>query len=158
MIQYRVSPHCSVILPDRKQILAGELLPDNHGLQPRTLKQHLANRYVYPVGSSVETERQEDVLPPGVDEPVPTPSKDTAHILTSGKNDPTIKISTKKKPTSKISPWVFDPAFLRGKSLDELNVMVQELDDTVAPLETPEEAVGFLSQDFQPHNSQKKGS
>ena len=47
------------------------------------------------------------------------------------------------------SKWSLNPADLEGKDLDELNVMVLERDETVDPFETVEEAVAWLSQDFE---------
>lgn len=46
-------------------------------------------------------------------------------------------------------PWRHNPDHLEGKSLDELNIMVQEQDEDIEPFETVEEAIFFLSQDYQ---------
>lgn len=46
-------------------------------------------------------------------------------------------------------PWRHNPDDLEGKSLDDLNIMVQELDESIEPFETEEEAIFFLSQDYQ---------
>lgn len=46
-------------------------------------------------------------------------------------------------------PWRHNPDDLEGKSLDDLNIMVQEIDEDVEPFETVEEAIFFLSQDYQ---------
>ena len=46
------------------------------------------------------------------------------------------------------SPWIFDPAELAGKPLDELNVIIKERDTAVEPFATVEEAIAFLSQNY----------
>ena len=46
------------------------------------------------------------------------------------------------------SPWIFDPAELAGKPLDELNIIIKERDAAVEPFATVEEAIAFLSQNF----------
>lgn len=48
------------------------------------------------------------------------------------------------RPTSS---WKLDPAQLQGKPLQELNLMVLEIDNSIAPFETVEEAIAQLSQD-----------
>lgn len=48
------------------------------------------------------------------------------------------------------SPWSEDPGALEGKSLDELNLLIIEKDPSSVPMETPEEARAWLSQDFKP--------
>lgn len=45
-------------------------------------------------------------------------------------------------------PWIFDPATLSGKPLDELNVIIKERDEAVEPFATVEEAIAFLSQNY----------
>lgn len=47
------------------------------------------------------------------------------------------------------SIWTVDPAVLEYLDLDILNILILEKDDRVAPFETKEEAIGWLSQDFQ---------
>lgn len=47
------------------------------------------------------------------------------------------------------SPWTLDPADLAGKDLDELNVIVLDIDQRVEPFDTVEEAIFWLSQDFE---------
>lgn len=47
------------------------------------------------------------------------------------------------------SKWTVDPADVEGWSLDQLNVRIKEIDERVEPFETVEEAVAWLSQDFE---------
>lgn len=47
------------------------------------------------------------------------------------------------------SIWNLDPAGLRGMSVEQLNVMVLERDAKVTPFETIEEAVWWLTQDYE---------
>lgn len=49
---------------------------------------------------------------------------------------------------SPVSKWIFDPATLEGKPLEELNVLIKENGPDVEPFETIEEALAWLSQDF----------
>lgn len=46
------------------------------------------------------------------------------------------------------TPWTYDPSTLSGKTVEELNVMIHETDDSVVPFETAEEAIAHLSQEF----------
>ncbi len=55
------------------------------------------------------------------------------------------KVNASGNPTSK---WIFDPATLTDKSVEELNVLIKENGPDVDPFDTVEEAVAFLSQDF----------
>ena len=48
------------------------------------------------------------------------------------------------------SIWVNDPAGIRGMDVDALNIMILERDDSVEPFDTAEEAIAWLSQDFEP--------
>lgn len=57
-----------------------------------------------------------------------------------------VKTTERKAPTT---PWTFDPIGLKGKSLDELNVMVAERQKDGPKFESVVEAVAFLTQDFQ---------
>ncbi len=47
------------------------------------------------------------------------------------------------------SIWILDPADLQDKNLDELNVMILERDDELDQFETVEEALAWLTQDFE---------
>lgn len=49
---------------------------------------------------------------------------------------------------SEVGPWIFNPAELQGKPLEELNVLIAARDDTVEPFGTVEEAIAYLSQNF----------
>jgi hypothetical protein len=44
--------------------------------------------------------------------------------------------------------WNFDPEALKDKSLEDLNLLIQEHDDNVAPQITVEAAIAKLSSDF----------
>lgn len=50
--------------------------------------------------------------------------------------------------TQSQSKWTIDPETLVGKSVEELNVMVAEIDSSVAPFNTVGEATYYLSRDF----------
>ena len=49
---------------------------------------------------------------------------------------------------SPVSKFIFDPATLEGKSVEELNVLLKECDPEIEPMDTAAEAVAFLTQDF----------
>lgn len=55
----------------------------------------------------------------------------------------------KPKSITPISPWILDPKTLEGKTLDQLNVMIKEIDPSEDLFEDAKEAISFLSQDFQ---------
>ncbi len=48
------------------------------------------------------------------------------------------------------SKYLLNPANLRGKSLQELNLLVKGKDVSVEPFETVEEAIAHLSADYEP--------
>lgn len=54
----------------------------------------------------------------------------------------------KKKGWIAPSAWIRDPAELEGLSLEELNIQILAVDDTIEPFETSEEAIAWLSQDY----------
>lgn len=56
---------------------------------------------------------------------------------------------SESKKTAPVSPWVFDPRTLAQKDLDSLNVMIAERDDNGPVCGSIDEAVRFLSKDFQ---------
>ena len=65
-------------------------------------------------------------------------------------SSPVAGLSESGNPVAVNSRWDLDPDGLRGMTLDQLNVMILERDDSVEPQETVEEAVEWLSQDFKP--------
>ena len=52
--------------------------------------------------------------------------------------------------TGRVSPsiWTMDPDGIRGMSLDQLNVLILERDDSVELFEDVDEAAAWLSKDF----------
>lgn len=46
------------------------------------------------------------------------------------------------------TPWTLDPASLKNKDLDVLNIMVRERDPKLGPFDTEEEAIAILSRDY----------
>ena len=53
--------------------------------------------------------------------------------------------------TGRVSPsiWILDPKPLHSLGVEELNVMVLERDSSIAPFDTAEEAVAWLSQHYE---------
>lgn len=49
-----------------------------------------------------------------------------------------------------VGKWALDPKALKGKTLDQLNVMVKERDAQLKPFEKTEDAIERLSSDFRP--------
>ncbi len=49
---------------------------------------------------------------------------------------------------SQVGPWIFNPADLVDKPLEELNVLIAERDPNVDAFTTVEEAIAYLSQNF----------
>lgn len=47
------------------------------------------------------------------------------------------------------SIWTVDPDGIRGMSIEQLNIMILERDDSIEPFETVEEAVAWLTQDYE---------
>lgn len=115
-------------------------------------------RYYVPVGCSVGKPAggiynsgldvpQEDIAEFGEDR--------VAHMLTLGRLAVREDKKTDQEPeregrTGPVTPgqWNRNPQDLEGRNLDQLNVMVMEIDDSVELFETIEEAVYFLSADY----------
>lgn len=53
------------------------------------------------------------------------------------------------KPVKVASKWALDPDALRGVELDQLNVMIIERDAEQQPFDSVEEAIAWLSQDYE---------
>ena len=69
-------------------------------------------------------------------------------------NEPVQEVESEPEPEEKEAPQVvskfaMDPDGIRGKSYEELMVMIAERTDEEVELETAEEAIEFLSQDFE---------
>lgn len=162
--QLRVRRGCSVLSPKDsfgmyRVFKAGELIPE--GLFPQaTIKEHLASGYCEPVnvGTPPEQDIPTDNVPGVQPAPIiPSGTRDTSpsapvELVTTAPGGVTSSVQIKKDPVPEVktplSIWNLDPEQLKGKSLDELNVMILERDDTIDPFDTLEEAVAQLSQDF----------
>ena len=51
-------------------------------------------------------------------------------------------------PGQGAQPWAYDPSALQGKAITELNAMIMKDDASQTPMDTPAEAIAFLSQNF----------
>lgn len=149
MTRYMINKGCSVLMPDGTQLVGPCEIPAKCGLTEKFIQTELvANRYAYPIGSKVAEERLYDKTPPGVDEPPVLAAAESDKITLLSPSG----VSTTSRPVTSVSqpptPWTLDPTSLNGKTLEQLNVMIQERDDKVEPFQTVEEASAWLSQDF----------
>jgi len=69
---------------------------------------------------------------------VPAEDEPAAEPVVEGRGD-------KVSPT----PWVFDPESLQGIDIDQLNVLIAERDESIEPFEDVDEAIDWLSQDYE---------
>lgn len=137
----KVTKGGSVVGPNNVLYRSGQIVPGGV-FSDQQVKAHLASGYlrvvpgsapVASVESKPEPEEGAVENPPGLD---PTPS-----VGSSGDLAPAPKIASR---------WVLDPDALKGMTLDQLNVMVVERDESIEPFDTVEEAIEWLSQDFVP--------
>jgi len=93
------------------------------------------------------------LLRSGDEIPASMPAKIVAEHVASGfaeaiDGDRAPRAARGQRTRSPKGKWDFDPATLSYKTIDELNIMVFERDDTVEPFDTVEEAIYHLSQNF----------
>lgn len=146
----------------------GEYLPD--GVPQKAIESHIKSGYVVAVNQEGPPEQALLVEnPPGQDlGPAVSAGGDindkskrdnldkqvftTVPERSSAGSPGNVMQTTSKKPAAPVtqvrSLWNLDPALLKSKTIDQLNVMVQERDNAVEPFSTTPEAVAFLSQDF----------
>lgn len=120
--------------PKRSKIYKpGEEFPEGV-LSSEQIKRHIKAGYLVD-GSQPAPAIPADLQPrlPGIDE--------------SGR--PAGRAPKAAKPAKSKSIWSMDPDGLRGLDVDQLNVMIAERDDSVEPFETSEEALAFLSADYE---------
>lgn len=117
----------------------------------------------YLVKTSDQMDPDEHPLPPGVNPapPMIPPEIDTTkgdkeitNLSRPDKKLTSLSRSTKRvQPvTSKSNPWGFDPSTLVDKDVNELNVMIVERTRSrfeAKQFETAEEAIAWLSQDYE---------
>lgn len=160
--QFKVSRGCSIVGLDGKLYREGEILPP--GYAPRKkIDDHVRSRHVTPIGSQDQIRIEQAPTAPGVEPPKPTSSGEHATGVTTSEGgvqklhlDPPATATTGTVAQSDPSPWTIDPSTLEGKDVDELNVMILERDPEQETMETVEEAVAFLSQDYVPEKSGKR--
>ena len=115
----------------------GEELPEDE-LRPKQ-KAELLRKGGY--AEVVDVAEAAPTLPPGVADL--SPGKKPTELAKQIKGTPEPAAAT-ATPT-----WNLDPAQLEGKSLDELNVMISERDPKIPELNDRDEAVAWLTQDFE---------
>jgi len=126
----------SILCPKGKLFVGGEVIPSGV-LSSKQIQQHMKNGFLDVIKGSVATLSVEEIeaelggdgLPPGVEA-----------ATSMGENGKPVKIASK---------WNLDPDGLRGMSLDQLNVMIMERDDSIGLLDTEEEAIALLSEDYE---------
>lgn len=88
-----------------------------------------------------EIEADSHSLGPDVQRPKPIPATSDKGVQTHDRGE---KVVIQQRR----SPWDADPATLQDKSLEALNVMIQEIDASVEPFNDENAAIAWLSQDF----------
>jgi hypothetical protein len=170
--RFRVARGNSIALgrgANNKLLKPGEYLPDDYPLnkarnlqrQGKVVAENLTMHPEYipntpvadPPGTSVKplrTAGRNDMLDASKSDPFAAP-RESIHVQTpSGIQTSSGPAEKAPQPvTHKQTLWHLDPAGLEGKTLDQLNVMILERDETVEPFGTTEEAIAFLSQHFE---------
>lgn len=145
-VTYKVAPRCNVILKDRTILRPGQIVPDG-AIPKKALEEHVRNGFLLPSDKEADSGRV-----PGVSTNPPVSSRDGVEdqIVSGQGSDPeSPRITSRPTAGADKSQWTLDPDTLKDKSLDDLNVMVLERDSSVEPFETEEEAIAYLSQDYE---------
>ena len=111
--------------PNKKTFVGGEVIPAGV-LSKGEIEEHVKSGFLQVIRGR---QTHDDAPPPG-HEPLPGIGEDG-------------------KPAKVASLWAFDPDGLRARSLDTLNVMVMERDEKIDAFDTVDEAIGWLSQDYE---------
>lgn len=123
--KYQVAPARSIYLPDNTLARQGQPLPT--GIPKKLLKEWIASGFVVEQGAS----------PAAAPSSPPVPSEGPLSQARQRVAPPKIKTNGK---------YTYSPADLEGKSLEELNLLLVDLDTD--PADTEEEAIGILTSDF----------
>lgn len=148
---YKVKEGGSIMSPDGSMVFKpGMQVPvgGKHGLTQKMINEHLRAGYLRAVAGKAPEMARDDV--PGVekDKPViPMESDGERALKPEGADE---GMPDKPEPVKLSSKWAMDPDVLEQMNLEQLNVMVLERDESVPLFETKEEAVGWLSQDYEP--------
>ena len=136
---FKVKKGGSILGPNNVLYRSGQVVPSGL-LSAAQIKEHLSSGYLTALRSKppelspeeveagLSAEEESTDAPPGVE----------TNLGISEEGTPTIT-----------SLWAIDPDGLRSMSLDQLNVMIMERDDKVEPFEDLEEAIAWLSQDYE---------
>lgn len=136
----------------------GTILPEGVFTREQ-LEGHLKSGYIEPLphGEGPRAEAMSDSTgPDAVTKPTRSGEEKVIQTL-EGPRGPGVRTSSRQKEPAPgergggqaPSVWTVDPANLEGKSLEELNVMVLDRDNSMEPFSTVEEAVAQLTADFQ---------
>lgn len=128
--KYRVCNHRSVCLLDGTLLKQGQPLPT--GIGKALVREWVSSGFIYEAG--------QDPNPPAPSQAV-IPSE--GHLNKARKRPEPIQVPSKIKTNGK---YTYDPKELEGKTLEELNLLLVNLDTD--PADTEEEAIGVLSSDF----------
>lgn len=169
--QFIVARGCSIVLGSGKVLRAGHIITEGkpvvvdgkqHEPMPkRKIVRHILSGYLKPISAMKDegpispdqfTENAPGKTTP---QPLPGPGKTGLPIEKALKTSTPGgietaslgKIASPETVKTVTSKWTLDPELLKGKTIDELNVMVAERDATLSGFATAEEAVAWLSQD-----------
>jgi hypothetical protein len=130
----------SIVGPDNKHYKSGDVIPSGL-LSAKQIQEHLKSGFLQASRPAARALSLEEIA---------SVASDEDFVENAPGSSPVAGISESGNPVAVNSRWDLDPDGLRGMTLDQLNVMILERDDSVEPLETVEEAVEWLSQDFKP--------
>lgn len=170
--KFRVAQGAAIILPSGLLAVAGSLVSvGSMDITQKHIDEWMKTGYL-----EEGSEQIADLLtvnPPGVDV-TPLPGVDSARkndesggaiditkalkvtdkpatISTGGAvKTSTAALPPAELPAGNLSKWVFDPAVLAEKTLDQLNILFKEHAPTEPPFEDRNEAIAYLSMDFVP--------
>ncbi len=160
-MRYRVRQGVSIL--DKSRLYrGGEFIPDGR-LTFEQAEEKVRNGFLEIVNDDApELPNKITDKHPGTENQIPFRVKDSGVIETHERHGSPISVRTQagtKENVSPppqqsmarqvVSPWTFNPALLQHKALPELNVMIRDKDGSVAPFETSQEAIAWLSQDYE---------
>jgi len=131
------------MLPNGQPLKGGSILSDElvKIIGPKNVEDHVRNGLLIPLGSERDTEQNDTGVDPNL-KPIKSEVTDDGRTLRTFDKPGT------PKPQQPKGRWNYDPKFLKGKSLEDLNRHVIEIDHTIVPFQTKEEAIAQLSTDF----------
>lgn len=141
MARYRISRRETLVHGD-VILEGGSLLPSNIGWDQKRIDQEVARGFLVRVNDPTDNPLR-DVGSDPESKAIPAETDDDLRELRT--TDP---VDAKGNRNKAAGAWSFNPKDLKALPLEVLNQRILEIDHTIEPFQTKEEAIAQLSQDF----------